>query len=139
MVDIMDKIHLNNLVGIPFKSGGRDIQNGLDCWGLVIETYKRFGIKIPDITIRISPSGLVAGSAGMGTEKCRWKEVYYPKDNDIPLTVLMQIHQKYITHAGVLVSRNRLLHTTKCTGSILTRLDAIKSHVIGYYRYVEDN
>lgn len=41
MVDISD------LLGIRYKTHGRD-RNGYDCYGLVIEVMKRYGINMPD-------------------------------------------------------------------------------------------
>ena len=32
----------DDLIGVPFVDGGRD-KNGLDCWGLVKEAFRRQG------------------------------------------------------------------------------------------------
>ena len=41
MVDVSD------LIGIPYKEHGRD-KSGMDCYGLVMEVAKRFGVNLPD-------------------------------------------------------------------------------------------
>ena len=39
-----------DLIGVPFVDGGRDT-NGMDCWGLVRECFKRQGIVVKDYGI----------------------------------------------------------------------------------------
>ena len=38
----------NSLIGIPYTRLGRDPDIGLDCWGLVIEFYRRMGVQLED-------------------------------------------------------------------------------------------
>ena len=40
-------INLRDLLGIPFTNRGRTL-DGLDCYGLVMEVYKKFGITLPE-------------------------------------------------------------------------------------------
>jgi len=35
-------------IGVPFKEHGRDIKDGLDCYGLVILLYKDLGYQLDD-------------------------------------------------------------------------------------------
>ena len=35
-----------DLIGVPFKNLGRDVQTGLDCYGLVHEVFRRAGMEI---------------------------------------------------------------------------------------------
>ena len=41
-------IRYDDLIGVPFKNHGRDVKTGLDCYGLVMEVYRRFGIRLPE-------------------------------------------------------------------------------------------
>lgn len=41
-------IEINDLIGVPFKKGGRDLVSGVDCFGLLMECHKRLGKDIPD-------------------------------------------------------------------------------------------
>ena len=41
-------MNFNDLIGVPFKNRGRDIQDGFDCYGLVKEVYRRYGHEIPE-------------------------------------------------------------------------------------------
>ena len=41
-------IDYSDLIGVPFKNQGRDKNIGLDCYGLVMEVYKKLGIQLPE-------------------------------------------------------------------------------------------
>jgi len=136
----MDKsIKTKDLIGLRFINGGRDVRKGLDCWGLVMEVYSRMGIIIPDFTVDAFAFQAINALAGKEIVNRQWEEVLYPKGKKNPLIVLMRMHPKYITHAGVLISENKIIHTTKTTGVITSRADALNSRIAGYYRYVQNN
>lgn len=40
-------IEYADLIGAPFKSHGRDIKTGVDCYGLVQAVFRREGIELP--------------------------------------------------------------------------------------------
>ena len=44
-------IDLSDLIGVPFVEFGRDVQNGLDCYGLAIEVEKRMGKQLKDVVL----------------------------------------------------------------------------------------
>jgi len=134
----MDK-RLKNLVGGRFVNGGRQMATGLDCWGLVMEVYKRLGITIPDFTVDAFAFKAVDALANKSVKSKVWEEVYAPTVDDIPLVVLMRIHPGLITHAGVLVERDKIIHTMKMTGCITSRVVGLQSRIAGYYRYADNN
>ena len=134
----MDK-RLRGLVGKKFVNGGRNIATGLDCWGLVIEVYKRYGIAVPDFTIDAFAFQAIDMLTGEAAELRVWEEVHTPENKDAPLVVLMRMHPKYVTHAGVYIGENRIIHTMKMTGVITSLATALERVIAGYYRYVEDN
>ncbi len=124
-----------NLIGRGFVDGGRSMRTGLDCWGLVMEVFKRYGIKVPDFVVGAFAYKAIAALAGEAMESRKWEEVYRPMDKDAPLVVLMRMHPNLITHAGVFIGKNKIIHTTKSTGVIMSRADsALKSRIVGYYR-----
>ena len=127
---------LNGLVGKEFVDGGRDIATGMDCWGLVMEVFKRYGMEVPDFVVGAFACQAIDALAGEAVETREWEEVYRPEDRDVPLVVLMRMHHDLITHAGVFVGGNRIIHTTKSTGVIVSRVDALKSRIAGYYKYI---
>lgn len=125
---------INTLVGTPFMNGGRDVKIGLDCWGLVIEVYKRYGSPCPDFTVDSFAFKAIDALANQETETKIWEEVHNPHEGDEPLVVLMRMHPRLITHAGVFVGGNRIIHTTKSTNAVISRVNVLKSHITGYYR-----
>ena len=38
----------SDLIGVSFKNHGRDVKTGLDCYGLVMEVFKRNGVILPE-------------------------------------------------------------------------------------------
>ena len=126
--------HIRDLVGVPFVNGGRNVAEGLDCWGLVMEVFRQYGITLPDFTIDTFAYQAIDALAGEEIESRKWEEVYNPTDRDVPLVILMRMHPNLITHAGVLLRSNRIIHTMKCTGVVISRLIAFKSRIAGYYR-----
>ena len=128
----MDK--LNGLIGKRFVNGGRDVKKGLDCWGLVMEVFKRYNIAIPDFTVDAFAFQAIDTLAGKEVGLRTWEEVYKPCDADAPLVVLMRMHPKLITHAGVYVGNNRIIHTMKCMGTVMSRATSLQSRIAGYYR-----
>ena len=37
-----------DLIGTPFANHGRDVKQGLDCYGVVREVYRRYGYDVPE-------------------------------------------------------------------------------------------
>ena len=130
---------LDDLIGKRFVNGGRKPVTGLDCWGLVMEVYRRYGISIPDFTVDAFAFQAIDVLAGKAVESRVWERVHEFRDKDAPLVVLMRMHPKLITHVGVYIGHNRIIHTMKMTGIITSRASALKSRIVGYYRYVKDN
>ena len=130
---------IKDLVGGRFVNGGRSVKIGRDCWGLVMEVYQRYGITIPDFTVGAFDYVMVSAlmNEAVGTRK--WKVVGNPMGVGAPLVVLMRMHPNLITHAGVYIGHNKIMHTMKMTGVITSQADALKSRITGYYKYVQDN
>ncbi len=125
---------LSTLIGKGFVDGGRDVDTGLDCWGLVMEVFRRYSLTCPDFTVDAFAFQAIDLLADEAIESRKWEEVYRPADEDAPLVVLMRMHPTLITHAGVYIGGNRIIHTMKSTGVIISRVDALKTRITGYYR-----
>jgi len=127
-------VDINTLVGVPFVNEGRSPVLGMDCWGLTMEVFKRFGIELPDFTVDAFAfrqiGQLVDGAIGNPA----WEEVVRPVDKDIPLVVLMRMHPVYITHAGVLIKGGRVIHTMESAGVIISKVATLRKTIVGYYR-----
>lgn len=131
----MDRhVDVKDLIGRKFVNGGRDVIKGLDCWGLVMEVFKRYGIEIPDFTVDAFSYAAVDALTKKAKGSHLWEEVYTPWDKEAPLVVLMRMHPKLITHAGVFIGDNRIIHTMASTGTITSRMDVLANRITGYYR-----
>ena len=127
-------VDVKGLVGTRFINGGRDKGTGLDCWGLVMEVFRRYGVEVPDFTVDSFAFDKIDALAGEAAESRTWEEVYTPSDTDAPLVVLMRMHPGLINHAGVYIGGNRIIHTMQCVNAVLSRVDALESRIAGYYR-----
>ena len=127
-------VNIDDLIGVPFVNGGRDVKIGLDCWGLVMEVFRRYGIEIPDFIIDAFAFRAVDTLIGEAAVSRTWEEVYRPSDGDVPLVVLMRLHRIYVTHAGVLLHNDRIIHTMENTNTVLTKVGLLKDKIVGYYR-----
>ena len=135
----MDKPNFIDLIGKRFVNRGRSAVKGMDCWGLVMEVFRRYGVYVPDYTVDAFAFHTIDKVAGIAAQSRKWKRVEMPANGDAPLAVLMRMHPKYITHAGVYIGDNRIIHTMKCTDVIVSKATALNRRIEGYYRYVEDN
>jgi len=129
---------LTTLIGSPFKDGGRDWATGMDCWGLVMYVFERYGITLPDFKIRSRDFQGIDVIAHKAAGFSTWREILEPSANDVPLVVLMRIHPKYINHAGVYIDGDRIIHTTEATGVIISKRSQLKNSIAGFYQYVDN-
>lgn len=124
-------VKILDLVGVPFKDGGRDI-NGLDCWGLVREIYKRFGYDFP--VYEISCYDNINVTQEMERNREFWIK-NYPPNIPVPCVVAFKISSPMVNHVGVYLGDNYFIHTRELTGTVIERIDSpIWRHRIeGYY------
>lgn len=134
----MDEVLLGDIIGSPFVNKGRDVLNGLDCWGLVMEVFRRYGIELPDFTIDHFAYAKIDELAENTIETHKWEVMHHVTDKDVPLVVLMRVHPKYITHAGVYVGKGKIIHTMEKTGGVISKASTLRNQIIGYYRFAED-
>ena len=132
----MDSVMLGNLIGIPFVSQGRSTTSGMDCWGLVMEVYRHYGVKLPDFSVDAFAFDKINELTGTEIATRAWEEIHEP---ETPSVVLMRIHPKYITHAGVYIGGGKIIHTRKTVGAIITPTSTLRNQIVGYYRYADNN
>ena len=125
----------DGLIGIPFKSGGRDPKEGLDCWGLVLVAYKRFNIELPDFGNMVDALNSFEVNLRIKSSKKFWEQIQQP---EIPSVLAIRNHPKYVNHCGVYVGNHRFLHCLEKVGVILSNMsDRIwQRRIEGIYRYV---
>lgn len=99
-----------NYIGIPYKAGGREREEGLDCWGLVRLIYKeQLGLDLP-IHPGIVKDGHLEVPRGV-SEQCLhgWDQIEKPFEL---CGIGMSQRAQYIHHAGVWTSADggRIIH-----------------------------
>lgn len=122
----------DDLLGVPYLEGGRT-KAGLDCWGLILELFRRKGVVIPDVfTPRNSDlaQALTAGDPDWLALMGGWRKVGEPAQGRIVGFLRPEGH-----HAGYLIEDRRVLHAVRGHGVIVTRLDRAPwgQSIVGFY------
>lgn len=116
-----------DLLGVPFERGGRG-PDRYDCYGLVIELYRRQGVNLPDFE---SPGTLEKIEQLLDDESKKWRKVPAMTPNSV-------IHFRvdtYGAHVGVMLDGDRFIHTTDGTGVTTDRIGSGGYNPIGFYIY----
>lgn len=125
--------NLADLIGAPFVDGGRDPETGLDCWGLAMEVFRRYGIQLPDYRIGCLDETGIDDAA----ENSRSAWVRCERDA-APVPCLLAIrfnNPKLINHTGVYLGAGRFIHTMQKVGVNISRVDdpAWRHMIEGFY------
>jgi cell wall-associated NlpC family hydrolase len=125
-----DRLAYADLIGTPFEYGGRGPQ-AFDCWGLVMECYRRVhGVVLPDLRSPSDPAVQAAMAATMMQQTC-WERV-----SPAPGAIVALRVGRLITHVGFALEDDKLIHAWKQTGGVTVNPIAVWQHRIeGFYRY----
>lgn len=124
---------VNKYVGIPFKIHGRDF-DGLDCYGLVHLFYKEeFDIELPMFLGYEEKIESYADKIEESKPLLDVERVDKPDIGDIGLFS----YRGVLSHVGVYVGRNRVLHILMKTHSVCIKVDhpTLRGRLEGWYRY----
>jgi len=126
----------SDLIGIPFKDGGRDVK-GLDCYGLVMEIYRRNGIKLPEY---YAPAFDDAGVSAQ-IEEARTLPIWQKAEgSNPPLLAVMAIkfNSPLCNHTGVYIGNGFFIHTRERIGVNIDRINspAWRRRIEGFYVYL---
>lgn len=121
-----------DLIGIPYRMPDENI-DGLHCWELVERAMiEVFNIEPPIIHYT---GALKDVEPVFMTQLAAWDHVAAPdrKPGDL---VLLSI-AGYPVHCGILIERNKMLHTLANTGSVIESVDDHRwsKRITGYYRW----
>lgn len=120
-------MNFTDLIGVPYKEHGRTKEEGLDCYGLVLECCRRAGTPLTDLDYH-SPS-FTLPQADDAKPSLNVREVPGPKPGRI---VEMDYNGKI--HVGYMADMNNVLHATD-RGVRLSALAALK--VRGFYEVLK--
>lgn len=119
-----------DLIGVPFVYNGRDTTHALDCYGLVLELYRRIGITLPDYRTPDHEAATIAQLFTDGVVQWRRCELK-------PGAALLIRLSGYHWHVGIYLGNDRFIHTTEDTGGVtVERLSVWHRKIEGFYDFV---
>ena len=126
---------IDDLIGKPFRDDGRGPE-GYDCYGLVMEVMRRYGVELPDYGLPGPEHTPAAIDAAATTARPDWVEIPSP----IPgcLVAIAYPYPGLISHVGVVIDADRFIHARAATGGVtIDRLSspAWRKRIRGYYKY----
>lgn len=112
----------DDLFGTPFVDGGRDPRTGLDCYGLVLEVFRRHGLTLPDFTVSCDDSPGIHAIVDAERACFRRCEGTPP----VPSVVVIKLLSDGLcNHTGVYVGDGEFLHIMRKRGVTRARLDDV--------------
>jgi len=123
------------LVGTLFLHKGRDIKTGLDCFGLVLEVYRRNGIILADPMPDYDENWETRqnGNPILENYHLKWRRLKTCEKPDLLDIVLFGNKPSFPTHIGIVVDDDTVLHCGKGYGVVLNRLSRLGKVIHGYY------
>lgn len=102
---------VEGLVGIRYKTGGQDRKEGLDCWSLARIVLARLDLKLPE-----DPAEALAGEQALG----------YEVSGALRAGDILLIQTDEGQHVGVALDPFQFIHTTRASGSVISRIAMIE-------------
>lgn len=117
-------INIADLIGVPFVEFGRDIKNGLDCYGLAIEVEKRLGKTLKDVVLEKFDRAKVERTApNLNVKKLRLDE--------ISEGVILEFYglQDKRLHIAVALDKKTFIHATENQGVRISSFASSKTYL----------
>lgn len=134
-------INYSDLIGVPFSNRGRNVTTGLDCYGLVMEIYKRFGITLPEFNADWDDSKKISAIINRESSKSAWQKVE-PDSLSVPCVMAIRfgVPKGVINHTGVYIGNGKFIHIRERIGVCVDRINSLAwtKQIEGYYKYVGD-
>ncbi len=128
----------DDLIGVPFVHGGRS-RDGLDCYGVVLELFKRRGIALPDPFACVAKEWATQETA---TDPLAWMadHLRWSLRTDTPTigcAVVFSKGGRVADHVGVMVSADQFIHALEPVGVVINRIHRQPwcEWLIGFYDY----
>lgn len=121
-------VYIRDLIGTPFKVHGRSKEEGFDCYGLLIEIYKRQGIELPDINYKsLTEQEAVSNQLHLIN---RVEKIDKLENNCIIEIAVDNIPM----HVGYYIGEGQFIHCREKFGTIIEPVYRWKSKIMGLYK-----
>jgi len=120
MIKTEDRIDIADLIGKPYKEGGRGPAN-YDCWGICMAAAARASIELPDIEV---PEGSELRAKIIEEQsQTRFRRIDTPGAYSISLFRIIDDANKIKWHVGLVLENGRdFIHTTGKMGVNISSL-----------------
>ena len=126
-------MNYKDIVGTKYKLHGRTLEEGLDCWGVVLMLYKDDGINLPD-PVYGTTGDFPQVADKLGSLNSIFKKIEYPTEKCI---IMIKVHGLN-SHCGVYIGDGYFIHSTFSQGVVIEPVYRYKKRIEGYYK-VSDN
>jgi len=123
----------------PYKDGGRSKDEGYDCWGLILDLTKEvhdYQLPDPEYELKTEDDARALFAA---YDMYKWVNKVALEDIQYGDLVTMRSFAlaKMPYHIGMYVGKRQIIHTMAC-GTVIQRLEILKSYITGVYRPKND-
>lgn len=126
-------IDIYKYIGIPFKHLGRNPEEGLDCYGVLINVYKELGITLYDYEYQEEWGKNQDNNKNFFIENY-YKEWKKTDKKTFPNVVLLINNLHKVDHAGVIIDEFKFIHGSKI-GVIVSKFSEYNDKIYGYFSY----
>jgi cell wall-associated NlpC family hydrolase len=105
-------MQIDDLIGKPFIDGGRG-PGGYDCYGLVMEVFRRHGTTVPEQNISCMDTPKIA--AEIEQQRPRWIRLGTPIE---PAVVAIRLSPGIVNHVGVYIGLGMFVHAYRNAGGV---------------------
>lgn len=122
-----------SLIGTKWLPGGRDVEAGLDCYGLVHHLYQHcFEVSLPEHAINFEDFRNISKAVDVELDlEGNWSSVNVPVDWCV---VGMSASKKVVHHVGIFLL-GKVLHAVPNTGVVFQDFHSLKSNGIHPRQY----
>ncbi|HBS58565.1 MAG TPA: glycoside hydrolase [Firmicutes bacterium] len=119
-------VDVSKYVGVPYKHNGRSIQEGLDCWGLVMCVFAELGVTLPgNDGINIPPEHWFRKDADRYWRFLQTigKPLDISEVKRYDIVYFAMIGNSIVSHAGVMLDDKMFIHTLQKRNCFISKLD----------------
>lgn len=118
-----------DLIGIKYKPHGRD-KEGIDCYGLLIEYYRRLGVLFCDIDYEETDIKSNTYIDEVMRKTLPVEKIEKPEKHCI---VELKV-AGYPSHVGIYIGKGDLLHANRKQGVVIEQMQRWENRIAGFYR-----